>query len=199
MKLIARLLNLFSGAARGRHSLSTDDLALNFSFVLHEASSSTAVRHAMEASRRHRRTRFRPRETVLDGDRELAVNGWISASIGLPGALGNALREAGLPSDNITIIDRRAGQLQPAVFFRDQADLSLPARVTGTVGVAALIVRPGGASQQLIVRGPFQLSTERKAVLKTVEEIIQAHAEQWMPELRLWTAPAEAVFPNDVV
>ena len=199
MKLNARPPNLFSGVARGRRSLSADDLALNFSFVIHESSSSVAVRQAVEVSQRHSRARFRPHETVLDGDRDLAVEDWISTSIGLPGDLRDALREAGLPHGNITCIDRSDGQLQPAVFFRDQADLSLPVHATVTVGVAALVMRPGGASQQLIVRGPFRWSAERKAALLALEEIIQAHAEQWMPKSRLWIVPAEVVFPDEFV
>lgn len=198
MKLNARLPNLFSGAARGRRSLSADDLALNFSFVLHESSSSVAVHQAVEASQRHSRVRARIQETVVDGDPSLTVESWITTSIGLPRNLGAALREAGLPANDVIFIDRRDGRLQPAVFFRDQATLALPSRATGTVGVAALVARPRATSQQLMVRGPFDWGTERKAVLRALEEIVQAHVEQWMPESRLWTVPAETAFPDEI-
>jgi hypothetical protein len=117
----------------------------------------------------------------------------------LPGQLRNALRDAELPDADITFIDRQDGYLQPAIFFRDQATLSLPAQATETVGVAALVVRPGGASRQLIVRGPFDWNTERKAALQALEEIIQAHAEQWVPQSRLWILPAEKIFPDEFV
>jgi hypothetical protein len=197
MKLNARLLNLFSRTARGRRSLSTEDLATNFSFVLHQSSSSATVHQAVEAERRHRRVRARIQETVLDGDPNLTVDTWITTSIGLPNRLDAALRREGLPVRDVIFIDRRDSQLQPAVFFRDQAELSLPSRATGTVGVAALIMRPRASSQQLIVRGPFDWKTGRKDALRALEEVIQAHVEQWMPESRLWIVPVEAVFPDE--
>lgn len=197
MKRNARVPNLFSGVVRGRRSLSADDLAINFSFVLHESSSSVAVRQVVEASLRHSQARFRPKETVLDGDRSLAVDGWLSTSIGLPADLRDALRGSGLPDANITFVDRRDAQIVPAIFFRDQATLFFPSQVTGMFGVAALIVRPGGASQQLIVRGPFDWKTEHKPALRALEEIIQAHAEQWTPRSRLWVVPAEVIFPDE--
>lgn len=198
MDLNARASALVSRLARGRRSLSSQDLAINFSFVLHESSESAAVDRAVEASQRHRRARFRPRETILDGGRDLTVEGWISTSIGLPEDLRGALRETGLPDSGITFIDRRDVPLQPAVFFRGQASLCLPAGIN-TVGVAALIARPGGASQQLIVRGPFHGKAQYKAALRALEEIIQAHAEQWMPKSRLWVVPAEVIFRDEFV
>lgn len=199
MKPIARVTALLSRAARGRRSLSVGDLAVNFSFVMHETSSSIAVLQAVQASQRHSRARFRSGDTILDGDRGLAVDHWISTSIGLPNELTSALRDGKLPDANITFIDRRDAHSQPVTFFRDQATLSLPAHTTGAVGVAALIVRPGGASRQLIVRGPFDWRTERKTALRAIETIIQAHAEQWMPESRLWVAPAENILLEKVV
>lgn len=198
MKLNVRLPNLFSGAARGRRSLSADDVALNFSFVLHESSSSLAVRKAAEASRRHSRARTRIEETILDGDPKIVVDAWITASIGLPDNLGAALREAGLPNNDVVFVDRHDGQLQPVLFFREQATLTLASRAAQTVGVAALIVRPGGTSQQLIVRGPFDWGSGPTDALRALEEIIQAHIDQWMPQIRLWPAPAEILFPDEI-
>lgn len=198
MKLNARLPNLFPGTAGGRRSLSSDDLALNFSFVLHDSSSSLVVHKAVEAARRHSRARIRVEGTILDGDAGIVVDTWITVSIGLPENLAAALGKAGLPNNDVVCIDRQGSQLQPALFFREQAAISFAPRVTKTLGVAALILRPGGKSQQLIVRGPFDGVSGRKDALRALETIIQAHVDQWMPTVRLWPVPAEILFPDEI-
>ncbi len=198
MTLNARVSTLLSRVGRGRRSLNAAELAVNFSFVLHDSSSSTTVRNAVNASLSHRAARFHERQTVLDGGATFDVDTWLTTSIGLPGQLGAALGDAGLKNTRLVNIDERYGPLQLVPLFRATAELNLPPSGSNIVGVAALVVRPMGRSRQLIVRGPFDWRSERENALGALEAIVQAHIDQWKPQSVLWPAPAEILLPGEV-
>jgi hypothetical protein len=175
-------------------------LALNLSFVLHERSDSAAVRRAVRAVRHHSSNVDRLERTVtwqtIVRDANLpSVDFWITANIGVPNRLADALDVA---DDEIVSVDASAGSPQPASFFRALANLNLPADAPNRIGVAALILRPDHRTSQLIITGVHNWPDDRRGALRSLERLIQAHAGQWMPSRALWPAPAESLLPDEV-
>jgi hypothetical protein len=75
--------------------------------------------------------------------------------------------------------------------------LALPDHA-GSVGVAALVLRPGGRVTQLALRGPFAWPDEQLGALRALERLIQAHVEQWTPPRGLWDVPAELALADEI-
>lgn len=194
-------------------------LALNLSFVLHEASDSASVRRTAEAAALHavRARRIRAldgADIVVDGI-VFAPDEWFTVRTGYPHLLVEALSLMGVDRGPVATVDGNPATTR-FPFFRAPAGLALaPHHVdpqtsniptTGgieagrcrTVGVVALVARPGGSGAQLIVRGPYQLSGGVNPALRQLESLIQSYANQWMPERALWAAPAEVLLGDEV-
>ncbi len=154
---------------------------MNFSHVLHEPVDHPTIASAVRAAGKPMPAVRNP-ETVVDNRVTGQGNTWLTASIGLPDRLPELLD---VPSSSVITIDRGDGPLQEVSFFNAPAMLTLP-DPEGTVGVAAVILRPGGRSIQLVSRGPFALPVQLPEALRELESLIQAHADQWKPRARLW-------------
>ena len=92
----------------------------------------------------------------------------------------------------------QAPPLRSALFFRAPARLALPDGNV-CVGIATLLVRPGGRTTQLALRGPFTWPEQEDEVVRALERLIQAYAGQWMPERGLWDLPAELLLPGEIL
>ena len=176
------------------------DLALNLSFVLHERADSRAVQRAVRASQSHARMRhrFRPElgiPATVNGERPTGVTRWLTATIGLPHLLADALNTS---PDSLMLVDADTTEFQPCQFFRAPAQLSLPDASASRVAVAALILRPDRRSSHLVTIGAYAWPLDRDRVMREVERLIQAHTGQWMPSHTLWTAPAESLLGDEV-
>ncbi len=184
----------------GYRSVDERALALNLSFVLHERSDSAAVRSAIRAVRDHARivnrlgtTCAKPMTTSeLDTS---AVTHWLTATIGMPDLLADAL---GASSERVTMVDADSRSCQTIEFFRASAQLTLPPLDRHTVGVAALVLRPGQRTGHLAVTDVHDWATDADGVIRSLERLVQAHAGQWMPRRALWSAPAETLLPDEV-
>lgn len=176
------------------------DLALNLSFVLHERSDSKSVRSAVKACRAHAHAlrRLRPElaspATTIDID-PTGVMLWLTATLGLPHLLAQALSAS---PEHVIAVDSGAPPLQPVQLFRANTQLSLPATNQIRVGVAALVLRPCRRTSHLAIGGAYTWPTDRDAVLRALERLIQANAGQWLPPLALWPGPAELLLPGEV-
>ena len=231
---------------RGGHVDVPSHLALNLSFVLHEASGSAAVRRTAEAAALHivRSARVRALDSsdiVIDGFL-FVPDEWLSVRVGYPDLLVDALALIGIDPRPVTTIDG-GGVTTPHRFFRAPASLALQsdrvhpptlchpdeegisssprgdaADVDGrdlsyrrddregaegegrgrTVGVVALVARPGGIGAQLVVRSSYNISDGMNPAVRQVEALVQSYADQWMPERALWSAPAEVLLGDEV-
>jgi hypothetical protein len=125
------------------------------------------------------------------------VDTWLTARVGahwlLSGVLGDRLG-SGQP---VRFVDDAIG-LTKTTFFRAPAQLCLPDSDVKTVGIAALVVRPGGRSTHLVVRGPYAWETHADAALGAVEDIVRVYHEQWTPFRALWSGPAEELLAGEV-
>jgi hypothetical protein len=134
---------------------------------------------------------------AVSGDLPQHLTTIVSANVGLPGELPNALAATcNLQASNLVLIED-CGVLQEREFFRAPAKLHLPTQ-RSTVGVAALVVRPGGRSTHLRLAGTFAWPDDERQILDALEAIIQTHADQWIPERSLWDAPAERILGDEV-
>lgn len=170
---------------------SEHDARVNFSMVLHERSDSRPVMHAIKAAAKVP-SLSRSASHLRDGDPGLNVDAWLVPGLGYPDRVSSLLTS----DAPILFIDRESDVSAVCTFFRAPARLVLPNDTCKTVGVAALIRRPGGKSLQIICRGPFAWTVERALALQTMEQLIQAHVDQWRPSARLWDHPAEEVLPE---
>lgn len=184
----------------GRRVPNDRDLALNLSLVLHERSDSKAVQRAVRAALVHASMQHRlgsglssPTTTSDYGGSE--VNLWLTATLGLPYLLADALSTS--PADVFTV-DADRHPPQTVQFFRAPAMLSLPDDNQRRVGVAALILRPRQRTTLLAIDGIYSWPSERDAALRALERLIQAHAGQWMPSRALWDAPAESLLAAEI-
>lgn len=194
----ARLPALRRLVGAGRLRASQDDLALNLSFVLHERSDSDTVKRAARAIRQHARRRHTISGIVVDGPYMPQVDLWLTANLGAPAALEWALSQERYPSAPIHSIDQADAAPTDAEFFRAPAKLSLPGMNPSQVGVAALVLRPGGRDHLLLVRGPFTWPDDQQRTLRMLESMIQAHVAQWMPAVPLWPAAAEDLLESEI-
>lgn len=190
-------LRTLRGNGRDRND---SDLALNLSFVLHEPSTSRAIRSAVRAVRTHEQrvtqiATVEPNGIVISNERPDEVEYWISARIGVPRLLPVAL---GVPPDQVVLVDADLTKTSPARFFRADASLVLPPESTRRVGVAALVLRPDRQTMHLNLSGVFDWPAECEPALRALERIIQAHVSQWMPGRPLWPATAEFLLPDEV-
>ena len=184
----------------GHRRLDERALALNFSFVLHEPSTSPAVRNAVQACFNHSRSIARVGSppvvaTATSDPGSDHVDLWLTSTIGLPHHLPNAL---GATPDCIVTVDRRSDKFRSVRFFSATAELVLPDEGGRCVGVGGLILRPGGRSSILVTSGPFRWPDEQEAALRGLERLVQAHAGQWMPKRALWPGPAETLLRAEV-
>lgn len=196
MSLLQRFLQRRPNAPIPHH------LALNLSYVLHERSGSPAVRGAVAACQKHAAwldgNHDLPLATI-DGTTDFPVDAWLTATIGLPRALGNVLRAESGSTAAIIRIDDTSSEVEMATFFRAEAALWLPVPAGATVGVASLVARPGRRDAYLITSGPFRWPDDRVAALRQVERLIQRDADQWAPTRALWAAPSEVLLAGEVV
>jgi hypothetical protein len=177
----------------GRSRAGYDAMAINMSFVLHEASTSHAVQRAIQTST-HNHTGQMAR-IIRDGDPDLDVTLWLAPSIGTTSAIATALN-----TDKVILqVDSGTGSTREVRFFGAHAPLSLPGSEQQQVGIAALVTRPGRRSSLLITRGPFRWPSQEQEVLRQLEIIIQAHAEQWQPAAQLWPAGAETLLQDELL
>lgn len=177
----ARRLFPFPGRSGGHRSISSDDLAINFSHVLHEPADHPSVQAAVEAAGKRQHVAAHP-EVVSDGIINGPVDVWLTVSVGLPDRLPDLLD---VNSASIMLIDLGSNPVRECTFFGAPARLTLP-EPGSTVGIAAAILRPGGRSVQLVARGPFEMPEYEPQAIRELESIIQAHADQWRPTSPLW-------------
>jgi hypothetical protein len=176
---------------------------LNLSFVLHEASTSAAVADAALASddryglRRGPAPDQTPKNQIVGLDKlsQLAPDVVLTAQIGLPAVLGACAARLPHPPA-IVAIDAPGTPTVMRSFFRAPARLELPAWQAQRVAVAAAVVRPGGASIELVCVGTFAWPAGESDALRALERLILAHVDQWRPPRALWDAPAEACLPE---
>ncbi|MDQ3549705.1 MAG: hypothetical protein M3439_12905 [Chloroflexota bacterium] len=177
-----------------------DNLALNLSFVLHDRSDSRAVQRAVSSSQAHARQlrRLGPElavPTTTSGSASTDVTIWLSATIGLPHLLADALNTS---PDRLIAVDTGTAGCDPCQFFRAAANLSLPDASTIRIGVAALILRPDRRSSHLALSSLYDWPEDRDAAIRELERLVQVHAGQWMPQRALWPSPAEALLSSEV-
>jgi hypothetical protein len=175
----------------GGRSCSYDDMmAVNLSFVLHEESTSRVVQRAVKISKQHRPGQIS--HIVRDGNPETNVTLWLAPSVGAVSDVETALN-----SDSPLLqIDSGTGPTRNVNFFGAPARLTLPGSENQNIGIVALVIRPGRKSSLLITRGPFTWPDQEQEVVRELEAIIQAHAEQWQPAVQLWPAAAEALLED---
>ena len=128
-----------------------------------------------------------------DGNPDLDVTLWLTPSIGTPSAIAAALGT----KTPVLQVDCGYGATSEVRFFGAPARLQLPGNEQRQIGIAALVTRPGRTSGLLITRGPFAWPDQELEVLRELETIIQAHAEQWQPAAQLWTSAAEELLQDD--
>ncbi|HYI14332.1 MAG TPA: hypothetical protein VEX37_03000 [Thermomicrobiales bacterium] len=131
--------------------------------------------------------------TNRDDDAEVTY--WLTATIGVPHLLADAL---GTSPQTLVLIDAESTSRQTTEFFRAPAQLTLPQAGTHRVGVAALVLRPDRQTSHLAVAGMHEWPGDRDAAIRSLERLIQAHAGQWMPQRALWPAPAEVLMPDEI-
>jgi hypothetical protein len=124
---------------------------------------------------------------------------WLSATVGLPASLGDALRlTTGRQPQKIVRVDAGMPEPVPREWFRAPASLVLPTSDAGRVGVAALVVRPDRRTCHLLVDGTYMWPDDAGNALRALERIVQAHVEQWLPPRALWSAPAERLLGDEI-
>jgi hypothetical protein len=198
-----------AGWRRGRFVLDDAILRLNLSSVLHERSDSQAVSNVVERIRSHQRTVTRLAETsrlALISDIPAANGGSsairpdliLTANIGLPKHLPTALKRAEWGDLAVIAIDDPRLEAQTATFFRSSAQLVLPTSHNLKVSVCGLILRPGARSVHLRVSQTFRWPEQRLYTIGAIETLIQAYADQWMPQRALWPAPAEQLLVGEI-
>jgi len=187
---IARRLKPFMGLIGGRSCSYDDMMAVNLSFVLHEESTSRVVQRAVKISKQQRPGQIS--HIVIDGDAEINVTLWLAPSVGDISDIGIALSS----NSPVLQIDRGTGHTRNVNFFGAPARLTLPGSENQNIGIAALVIRPGRKSGLLITRGPFTWPDQKQEVVRELEAIIQAHAEQWQPAVQLWPAAAETLLQD---
>jgi hypothetical protein len=198
-------------------------LRLNLSYVLHEPSTSRAVRQAARASRRFARRKgnllrdfsrlndaelrdclvLHPRTAdVLRSYRPGDVI--ITATVGLPDLLARCIEvtQDSQGSGNITIVDSPSPHPQPTEveFFGATAGLNFGggSNETREMVVAGLIVRPGRGSLMLTATR-INVGSENHddgRVCRELESLIRDFVDQWTPEKALWEVPAERAIPE---
>jgi hypothetical protein len=191
----------------GRRRAAPAHLALNLSYVLHERSDSATVRRVADACLRHAQRSAHAGlpawPKTVDGVPPVNVDLWLSANVGLPALLAGALTQFGAAAaaPPVQLIDATIAaqslSFREIEFFRAPATLALPDSVL-SIGVAALLLRAGGQTTHLALRGPFAWPAEERAAMRAVERLIQAHVKQWTPTRALWTAPAERLLEDEV-
>jgi hypothetical protein len=178
------------GNSGGRSRAPDRVLAINYSFVLHDASGSEAVLAAVRAARSGRTGCH----TIIDGDTNINVDAYLVPSIGDTGDIASLIEN----HSPLVRIDRHDEPLRNVTFFRAPARLTLPDDDIRSVAVAALVNRPGGRSRQMIVRGPYSWPSDQQGALRALESLIQAHLDQWLPPAQLWSGPAEDLLADEV-
>lgn len=174
-------------------------LARNYSFVLHEPSSSHAVVELVAQQRRRRvdRRNHVPPNSIL-GRADITSfrpDIVLTAQIGAPLVLQDLVNRIDPPPAVVTI-EAATSAASNREFFRAPASLTLPLAAAERVAVAAVVERPGGSSFQLIVSGPYRWPDEEHRVMRALEDLIRTYVDQWLPRRALWAAPAEKLLPE---
>jgi hypothetical protein len=176
--------------------------ALNLSFVLHERSTSAAVAstskrcfdHAARAARLDERVPV----NVMTGQIHAPVETWMTAMVGCPVAFRAWLREQTRDASVWFVDEDHHTYTTHVDFFRAPARLVLPDPEARVVAVGALILRPDGKTGHLILDGPFTWPGDQHLVLRSIERIVQAHVDQWLPPRPLWSATAEQLLRDEI-
>lgn len=196
---ISKVRELIRGPYFSRSSHPPTTLATNYSFVLHEPSSSRAV--AMLVSRNRGagvlEARRRPTETIIGVEALAAAapDTILTARIGDPLALQDIIARI-RPAPQILTIDATGKPAASRTFFGAPAQLVLPSAPSARLIVAAAIVRPGGGSVDLVSFRPFRWPEDCDQILAALEQVIRSHVDQWLPSRALWDAPSEELLPE---
>jgi hypothetical protein len=188
--------------ARGSALQDKPALRRNLSYVLHEHERSDAVSRVVADCLRHQRQlrSLMQRElpvVSLEPALPAGVLDWISAGVGLPERLQAVLERHSGAAVRVTLVDGLEPDTE-ALLFRGLAQLVLPDATPRRIGVAALVLRPGGGSAQLNVTGAFDWPDEVGQALEAVERLIQPFASQWLPRRTLWQARVEEALPGEI-
>jgi hypothetical protein len=179
------------------------DLCLNLSYVLHERSTSQAVRQCASRCRSNEKRVQRLTEptgpSVVTGDPTLPHDHVLTAHLGAHAALSRSILAAGgTLAHEIVMIDAPGNDLRSHRFFRATAALRLPSDQPARVMVAALVLRPGGRSTQLAVAGCFDWPDEKALAICAVESLIRSYVDQWSPPRALWADSAEVLLQDEI-
>jgi hypothetical protein len=200
--LRATVLDRLVRRRRGASGSVEDILCLNLSWVLHERSSSHAVRSTAQAALRHAEATTHLTRTltieVIDASPTNEIDLVLTAWVGLPRHLPGALTHVHGAMDAPIVVVDADGEPTEVDFFRGRARLVLPDHRSRTVAVAGLILRPGGRTAHLRVLDVRRWPEETDAVLRALEQLIQPHTDQWLPPRPLWDVPAESGLGDEV-
>ncbi len=186
-----------------RHSPRSDvELSLrrlNFSFVLHEPSTSPAVGRMANAIAQLASINVQPRsiEDII-GVQELSkarVDLVLTAQVGHPSILSAVAARLENPPA-VVALDGDGPQLTSREFFRATAQLALPTWSVDRAVFAAVVARPGGDTLECVVSDVFTWPHAEAAALRAAERAILAYVDQWRPRRALWGAPAEVLLPE---
>lgn len=191
---------------RRRHSAHTApaqrQLELNYSYVLHEHSSSRSVRTLLSAALDFNHflapTSLDQMPVTRRGTLPASNVPLLTARIGAFSALKRVLTSLGVAPGQVSMVDADQAPLAEHMFFRAPALLHVPEPFPEKVAVAALLVRPGAKSLQLECAGTFRGDERLSDALRALETLIARHVAQWQPQRPLWPAPAEVTLPDEI-
>jgi hypothetical protein len=172
------------------------------SFVLHERSTSEAVRSTARRAIANAARLQNPSVSRLSiatrsiPDNLEVVTTWLTPSIGVPAQFADAIAALTGVAPDVMVVDR-PGSVAVS-FFRAPALLRLPGENAHRVGVGALVVRPSGRSAHLRVMGCYQWPQDQAAVVRALESLVQAYADQWIPDRAVWEGSAEQLLDGEV-
>jgi hypothetical protein len=124
------------------------------------------------------------------------VTTWLTASVGVPAQFADAIADLTGTSPRVIVVDRTGTTEWP--FFRAPARLLLPDESEQCIGVGVVVVRPDGRSAHLRVAGCYQWPQERDAMIRALETMVQAYADQWFPDHALWSGAAEQLLRGEI-
>lgn len=178
-------------------------LASNLAYVLHEHADSEPVQRVVRDIDAHAgrlaRLAAMPPVASVQGELSGAIDIWLVASLGAVPWYREALQQVCGTNLSLCWIDAADSDTQPEALFRGPAMLALDISEQAQVGVASVVLRPGGHDLQVNVEGAFVWPTDRYHALRAMERLIQRDVDQWMPLRALWTMPADATLGDEIL
>lgn len=191
------------GRRRPGFSAQRPYLATNLSYVLHEHSRSDAVQQTVRDIDAHaeriQQITGVPAIVAASGHLSDEIDVWLVATLGAVPWYRQALQQVVNADRPLACVDGHHADRRAFTFFRGPATLSLDIPDHAGVGVASVVLRPGGHDLQVHIAGPFTWATEADEVLRALERLIQRDVDQWMPPRGLWLEPAEATLGSEIV